>query len=226
MIPWRVAVFVLLGLVLAGGLAWYERSKPPSRTVALVAALAALAVAGRLAFAPIPNVQATTDIVLIAGYAVGGGPGFAVGALGALVSNLWLGQGPWTPWEMVGWGLVGLGGAGLAALTGRRLGRLGLAVACALAGLAYGALLDYSVMATSGGPQTLERYLAIAARGIPFNLAHAVGNFVLALAAGPALVRSSCVTEIGSSGHGAGSGWRRSRWPPSSRHPSARVRRG
>jgi squalene-hopene cyclase-like protein len=188
-IPWRIAVFVLLGLVLAGGLAWYERSKPPSRTVALVAALAALAVAGRLAFAPIPNVQATTDIVLITGYAVGGGPGFAVGALGALVSNVWLGQGPWTPWEMAGWGLVGVGGAALAALTGRRLGRLGLAVACALAGLAYGALLDYSVMATSGGPQTLERYLAISARGIPFNVAHAVGNFVLALAAGPALVR-------------------------------------
>jgi hypothetical protein len=185
---WRIATFVLLGLVLAGGFAWYERSRPPSRVVALVAALAALAVAGRLAFAPIPNVQATTDIVLIAGFAVGAGPGFAVGALGALISNLWLGQGPWTPWEMAGWGLVGLGGAALAGLTGRRLGRIGLAVACALAGLAYGALLDYSVMATAGGPQTLARYLAISARGVPFNVAHAAGNFALALAAGPALV--------------------------------------
>jgi energy-coupling factor transport system substrate-specific component len=185
---WRVVTFVLLGLVLAGGFAWYERSRPPSRVVALVAALAALAVAGRLAFAAIPNVQATTDIVLIAGYALGAGPGFAVGALGALISNLWLGQGPWTPWEMAGWGLVGLGGAALAALTGRRLGRIRLALACALAGLAYGALLDYSVMATAGGPQTLARYLAIAARGVPFNFAHAAGNFALALAAGPALV--------------------------------------
>jgi uncharacterized membrane protein len=185
---WRIATFVLLGLVLVGGFAWYERSRPPSRVVALVAALAALAVAGRLAFAPIPNVQATTDIVLIAGFAVGAGPGFAVGALGALISNLWLGQGPWTPWEMAGWGLVGLGGAALAGLTGRRLGRIGLAVACALAGLAYGALLDYSVMVTAGGPQTLARYLAISARGVPFNVAHAAGNFALALAAGPALV--------------------------------------
>jgi energy-coupling factor transport system substrate-specific component len=157
--------------------------------VALVAALAALAVAGRLAFPVIPNVQATTDIVLITGFAVGAGPGFAVGALGALISNLWLGQGPWTPWEMAGWGLVGLGGAALGALTRHRLGRIWLALACGLAGLASGALLDYSVMATAGGPQTLARYLAIAARGVPFNLAHAAGNFVLALAAGPALVR-------------------------------------
>lgn len=189
MIPWRIAIFVLLGLVLVGGFAWFERTRPGSRTIALVAALAALAVAGRLAFAAIPNVQATTDVVLIAGFAVGAAPGFAVGALGALISNLWLGQGPWTPWEMAGWGLVALAGAGLAALTGRRLGRVGIAVACGLAGLAYGALLDYSVMATSGGAQSLDRYLAIAARGVPFNLAHAAGNFVLALAAGPALVR-------------------------------------
>ena len=74
-------------------------------------------------------------------------------------------------------------------LTRRRLGRLGLAVACAVAGLAYGALLDLSVMVTYGGEQSLDRYLALSARGIPFNVAHAAGNFAIALAAGPALVR-------------------------------------
>ncbi|MDX6636777.1 MAG: energy-coupling factor transport system substrate-specific component [Solirubrobacterales bacterium] len=186
---WQVSSFVLLGAVLVGGFVWYERSRPSARMIALVAALAALAVAGRLVFAPIPNVQATTDIVLFTGFALGAAPGFAVGALGALVSNLWLGQGPWTPWEMAGWGLVGIAGAGLGALTARRLGRFGLAAAGAVAGLAYGALLDFSVMATAGGNLSLERYLAISARGVPFNVAHAVGNAVLALAAGPALVR-------------------------------------
>ncbi len=186
---WQLATFVLLALVLAGGFAWYERSRPPARLVALVAALSALAVAGRLVLAPIPNVVATTDIALITGYALGGAPGFAVGALAAPISNIWLGQGPWTPWEMAGWGLVGLGGAWVAAITGRRLGRLGLATVCGLAGFAYGALLDYSLMVTYGGEQSLDRYLALSARGIPFNVAHAVGNFVIALAAGPALVR-------------------------------------
>src|SRR5919202_2415428 len=90
---------------------------------------------------------------------------------------------------MAGWGLVGLGGAALARLTGRRLGRFGLARACGIAGLAYGALLDYSVMVGYGGEQSLDRYLAISARGVPFNVAHAAGNIALALAAGPALVR-------------------------------------
>ncbi len=186
---WQAAVFAGLGLIVVAGFWWYERSRPSARLVALVAALAALAIAGRLVLAPIPNVVATTDIVLITGYALGAGPGFAVGALAAPISNIWLGQGPWTAWEMAGWGLVGLGGAWLAVLTRRRLGRLGLATVCALAGFAYGALLDLSVMVTYGGEQSLDRYLALSARGLPFNVAHAAGNFVIALAAGPALVR-------------------------------------
>ena len=186
---WQAWAFAMLALVIAGGVAWYERSRPSSRMVALVAALAALAVAGRLILAPIPNVVATTDVALITGYALGGAPGFAVGALAAPVSNLWLGQGPWTPWQMAGWGMCGLLGAALARLSGRRAGRLGLACACALAGFAYGALLDLSVMVSYGGEQSLDRYLALSARGLPFNVAHAAGNFAIALAAGPALVR-------------------------------------
>ena len=186
---WQAAVLVGVALVIAGGFAWYERSRPPARLVALVAALAALAVAGRLALAPVPNLVATTDVALFTGYALGGAPGFAVGALAAPISNIWLGQGPWTVWQMAGWGLVGLAGAGLALLTRRRLGRLGLAIACGVAGLAYGALLDLSVMVGYGGEQSLDRYLALSARGIPFNVVHALGNFAIGLAAGPAVVR-------------------------------------
>ncbi len=186
---WQAAVVALLALVVAGGFAWYERSRPSARIVAAVAALAALGVAGRVVLAPVPNVVATTDVALLAGYALGGGPGFAVGALSGLVSNFWLGQGPWTPWQMAGWGLVGIAGAVLARASGREVGRWGLAAVAALAGLAYGALLDLSVMVQYGGEQSVDRYLALSARGIPFNVAHALGNAALMLAAGPAMVR-------------------------------------
>lgn len=185
---WELASFLILGAVLLAGFAWYERSRPPSQVVALVAALAALAVAGRLAFAAIPNVVATTDIVVFSGYALGAAPGFAVGALAGLVSNFWLGQGPWTPWQMAGWGLCGIGGAALA-LGGRRLGRVNLALACALAGVLYGALLNFSLMATYGGELSTQRFLALEVRAIPFDAAHAIGNAVFALLAGPAIVR-------------------------------------
>jgi energy-coupling factor transport system substrate-specific component len=186
---WQAAVIGVLALTLLGGFAWYERSRPPSQIIALVAALAAISVAGRVAFSPIPNVVPSTDITLIAGYTLGGAPGFAVGALTGLVSNFWLGQGPWTPWQMAGWGLTGIIGAGLAVATGRHMGRISLAAVCALAGFAYGALLDLSVMVGFGGEQSLDRYLAISARSLPFNIAHAAGNAALALVAGPALVR-------------------------------------
>ena len=186
---WQIATFAILAIVLVGGFVWYERSRPSARLLGLVAALAALAAAGRVALSPVPNVTPTTDIAILSGYSLGGPAGFVVGALAALVSNFWLGQGPWTPWQMAAWGLAGLAGAALAKATHRRLGRWGLALACAVAGLLYGALLDLSVMVTYGGEQSLERYLALSARGVPFNIAHAVGNAAFALAAGPAFVR-------------------------------------
>ncbi len=186
---WQPSVLLILALVLVSGLVWFERSRPTARIIAAVAAMAALGVAGRVMLAPLPNVVATTDVALLAGYTLGGPPGFAVGALSALISNFWLGQGPWTPWQMAGWGLVGVGGAALALFTGRRLGRWGLAAAAALAGLLYGALLDLSAMVNFGGEQSLDRYLALSARGIPFNILHAMGNAAIMLAAGPALVR-------------------------------------
>ncbi len=185
---WELASFLILAAVLIGGFAWYERSRPSSQVVALVAALAALAVAGRVAFAALPNVVATTDIVIFAGFALGPAPGFAVGALAGLVSNFWLGQGPWTPWQMAGWGMCGVLGAGLA-LVRPRANRFTLAAVCALAGVAYGALLNFSLMATYGGDLSLQRFLALESRAVPFDAAHAIGNAGLALVAGPAMVR-------------------------------------
>ncbi len=185
---WQLVSFLLLGAVILGGFAWYERSRPPSQVVALVAALAALAIAGRIAFAAFPNVKPTTDIVIFAGYALGPAPGFAVGALTALVSNFWFGQGPWTPWQMAGWGLCGVLGAALA-LGVRNAGRLSLAATCGLAGILYGALLNFSLMATYGGDLSLERFGVLAARAVPFDAAHVAGNIAFALIAGPAMVR-------------------------------------
>jgi energy-coupling factor transport system substrate-specific component len=189
-VTWQAASFAVLAIALAAGFAWYERAHPSSKVLALVATLAALAALGRVAFAPLPNVKPTTDIVLLSGFALGGAPGFAVGAVAALASNLVFGQGPWTPWQMGAWGLVGLVGAGLGAASGRRLGRLALALACGAAGLLYGAILDYSTWVTFAGTRTLGSYLAFSASSLSFNVAHAVGNVVFCLAFGPAFVRA------------------------------------
>ena len=185
---WQLVSFLILAAVLLGGFAWYERSRPPAQVVALVAALAALAIAGRIAFAAFPNVKPTTDIVIFAGYALGPAAGFAVGALAALVSNFWFGQGPWTPWQMAAWGLCGILGAALALGT-RNVGRLTLAAVCGLAAVGYGAILNFSLIATYGGELSWQRFWIFEGRAVPFEIAHAAGNIAFALIAGPAMVR-------------------------------------
>ena len=187
---WPVISLAVLCVALAAGFVWYERGHPSARVLALVGTLAALAVLGRIAFAPLPNVKPTTDIVLIAGYALGGAPGFVVGAASALVSNFFYGQGPWTPWQMAAWGGVGIAGALLARMTGRRLGRLPLALACAAAGLGYGFVLDVSTWVNFTGAEPSGSLGAVLVTAAPFDAAHAIGNFLFCLAFGPALVRA------------------------------------
>ncbi|HWE32934.1 MAG TPA: prenyltransferase/squalene oxidase repeat-containing protein [Solirubrobacteraceae bacterium] len=179
----------MLAVALAGGFAWYERAKPDARIVALVATLAAFAAIGRIAFAAFPNVKPTTDIVLIAGYALGGGPGFVVGAVAALTSNFFFGQGPWTPWQMAAWGVTGWIGAALALATAGRLRRVPLAIVCAVAGFAFAAAQDFGdwVNFSDHSFRALQAYVGT---GIGFDLIDAAGCVVFALAFGPWLLRS------------------------------------
>ncbi|MCL2492259.1 MAG: ECF transporter S component [Coriobacteriia bacterium] len=85
----------------------YEASRPGLRQIMPTVVLGSLAASGRILFAAIPNFKPVSAICILAGVVFGRRTGFMVGALGALVSNFFFGQGPWTPWQMYGWGLVG-----------------------------------------------------------------------------------------------------------------------
>lgn len=106
-----VVVLASIGIFFAS----YEASRPRLRDIMPTVVLAALAAAGRILFAPIPDFKPVSAIAIIAGVAFGRKSGFMVGALAALASNFFFGQGPWTPWQMYAWGLVGYG-AGLLAM--------------------------------------------------------------------------------------------------------------
>ena len=186
---WQLGAFAILAVALAGGFAGYERVRPDARVVALVGTLAAFAALGRIAFAAFPNVKPTTDIVLVSGYALGGGPGFAVGALSGLASNFFFGQGPWTPWQMAGWGATGVIGAGLAIVTARRIGRWPLALVCAAVGFAFTALQDVGDWVTYSDHSVAQLRVYVG-KGVGFDFVHAAGCLVFALAFGPALIRS------------------------------------
>lgn len=187
---WQLSSFLLLAAALLAGFAWYERSHPSARVLALVGTLAALAVLGRIAFAAIPNVKPTTDIVLLAGYVFGGAPGFAVGAVSGLASNFFFTQGPWTPWQMLAWGGVGIFGALLARVSGGRMGRIPLALACGLSGLAFGVVVNFGSVVTYGDVDLWPRYAAYQTVSLPWDVLHGVGNVVFFFVFGPALVRT------------------------------------
>ena len=171
---WQLAAFTILALALSAGFAWYERVRPDARIVAMVATLAALAALGRIAFAATPNVKPTTDIVLIAGYALGGAPGFAVGAIAGLTSNFFFGQGPWTPWQMAAWGATGLLGAGLAVATGRRIGRIPLALFCGIVGYGFAAFQDVGDW-VNYSDHSLAQLGVYVGKGTGFDFIHAAG---------------------------------------------------
>jgi energy-coupling factor transport system substrate-specific component len=195
-VSWQLGAFALLAIALGAGFAWYERVRPDTRIVALVGTLAAFAALGRIAFAAVPNVKPTTDIVLISGYALGGGPGFAVGALAGLTSNFFFGQGPWTPWQMAAWGATGVLGAALARLTEpplrsapRAIGRWPLAVVCFVAGFAFTAIQDVGDWVTYSDHSSAQLGIYVG-KGLGFDAIHAVGCLAFAVALGPALTRS------------------------------------
>lgn len=180
-----LSLLLVAGALIVAGAAWLESGPGSSKELVLIATLAAAAAAGRVLFAAIPNVQPVTVFAVVAGVALGPRAGATTGALAALVSNLYLGQGPYTPWQMLAWGGCGLLG-GLAAPLLRR--RVPLALTCFALGFAFDAFMDVWEW-LSFYPHTWQAFAALYARGIWFDAAHATGNLVLALAIGPELRR-------------------------------------
>ncbi len=104
-------------------------------------------------------------------------------------SNFMFGQGPYTPWQMAAWGMVGLIGAALGRLTRRRLGRLPLALACGLAALAATEVMNVYTWSI-GASHTLAAFLLIAgASALSFDLVDAGASFLFGLAFAPELAR-------------------------------------
>lgn len=180
-----LALLLVAAALIVAGAAWLESGPGSSKELVLIATLAAAAAAGRVLFAAVPNVQPVTVTAVVAGVALGPRAGMAVGGLAALVSNFYLGQGAYTPWQMLAWAGCGLVG-GLAAPLLRR--RVPLALTCFALGFAFDAFMDVWEW-LSFYPHTWQAFTALYLRGIWFDAAHAGGNFVLALVAGPELRR-------------------------------------
>lgn len=155
----------------------YQTRNVSVKEISLIATLSAISGAVRIPFAALPNLQPTTFLVIISGYVFGPIFGFMVGAVAALVSNSFLGHGPWTPWQMMAWGLAGLT-SGVLSKFMKKPSRFILSVFA----FAWGFLFDYIMNLWHWlflvYPLSLKSFIATYSTSFYFDLMHAIGNLL------------------------------------------------
>lgn len=179
-----ISVLVLLLAMTPFGF-MFERRKPDARVLIMISVLCAIAVAGRVAFFMLPQVKPMIAIVIISGIVLGGETGFLVGAMSGFVSNFFFGQGPWTPWQMFGLGMIGFV-AGLMFKEGR-LPRKTIPI-CLFGFLAtliiYGGIVNVGAALMWSADLNLRLLFTFFVTGFFFDLTHAIATvlflFVLA----------------------------------------------
>jgi len=167
----------------------FEGRKPQTRELVVVAVLSAIAVAGRTALFMLPQFKPVLALVIISGVALGGETGFLVGAVTMLVSNMLLGQGVWTPWQMFSAGVIGWLAGVLFRKGLLRRSPMALCVFGALATIVlYGGVMNLSSVLTSSVVLTPQAVLSYCITGFPMDCVHAAGTALfLWLAAEPML---------------------------------------
>lgn len=181
-----ISLLIILEIMLPFAIA-FEGRKPKAREVVLVSVLCALTVAGRLAFSPFPQFKPVLALIIISAVCLGGETGFLVGAVTGFVSNMFFGQGPWTPWQMFTMGIVGFTAGVLFKKGFLRKTKASLCIFGFLAALViYGGIMNpASVLMYQPNP-TLKMLLASYLPGLPVDLVHAVSTaFFLWFAAEP-----------------------------------------
>lgn len=157
----------------------FERRKPQARELIVISVLTAIAVAGRVAFFMVPQFKPVVAVVIIAGVCFGAESGFLVGAMTGFVSNFFFGQGPWTPWQMFCFGIIGFL-AGI--LFEKGLLQKSRKALCIYGGLTtffiYGGLINISSLLMSTPIVTMESLLAVYTAAVWFDLIHAAATVI------------------------------------------------
>lgn len=166
---------IMIACIMIPFFARFEWRHVSGREVVLLAMLAAIAAVGRVPFAGLPSVQPTSFIIIIAGLVFGAESGFIVGAVAAVVSNFFLGQGPWTPWQMYAWGMMGMT-AGLLRNTWWMKTLIGKSVFGFVWGYLFGWFMNMWIIVGNIEALSWEYFIGIYVSSIYFDLAHAVSN--------------------------------------------------
>ena len=183
-----IALLILMQTMLPFALIFEDR-KPQARELVTIAVLCALGVAGRAAFFMLPEFKPVVALVVISGVAFGGEAGFLVGAMTMLVSNVFFGQGIWTPWQMFSMGIIGFFAGVLFRKGLLRRSRASLCNFGILASvLIYGGIMNFASAVMWSRTVSYKIILTYYVTGLPIDLVRAASTaFFIWFAAEPML---------------------------------------
>ncbi|WP_371932672.1 ECF transporter S component [Bacillus carboniphilus] len=156
----------------------FERSTLNARAIVFISVLSGIAAISRVPFAAIPGVQPTSFVIIVSALVLGKESGFMIGAVAALVSNMFLGQGPWTPWQMFAWGMMGYF---FGALKGTKWiqSKAGLLISGFLWGFLFGWIMNlWFILAFYYEELTLKTFLLYFTGSALFDFYHAISNVI------------------------------------------------
>lgn len=158
----------------------FEGRKPSARELVMIAVLCAITIAGRSAFFMLPQIKPVIALVILSGISLGGETGFIVGAVTMLVSNIYFGQGSWTPWQMFAAGLIGF----ISGVFFQKKARIPSRMALSVYGfivtiLIYGGIMNFSSLILTHAPVNYATLTAFYVQGLPMDIIHALSTAVI-----------------------------------------------
>lgn len=163
----------------------FEGRRPKAREIALLAALCGIGILSRAVFFMLPQFKASAAVVILAGICFGSETGFLVGAGTMFASNIFFGQGPWTPWQMAAMGLLGAVAGVLYYARQKAPGRTRLALFGFFAVLLlYGGVMNPASVLMFQNHPTREMFVLAYLQGLPFDVIHGAATFLFLYFAG------------------------------------------
>jgi len=159
---------------------YFEKNDMGTKEIAIIATLSAFSAASRILFAPIPNVQPVTFLIALTGFVFGSYEGLLVGSTSAFLSNIFIGQGPWTPWQMFSWGIIGVI-SGLWGKRGKEVSALKFSIVCFLFGFMFDWIMNLWSLVSFVGSVNLKSIISVYVAGITFDILHGGSSFVFSI---------------------------------------------
>lgn len=183
---WGIGTFLLMLVVLGLMFYQFERGKITSKEISLIAILSGISAISRIPFAAIPGIQPSTFIIICTGFVFGPIAGFMVGATTALVSNIFLGQGPWTIFQMFAWGLVGMTSSVLSKF---KIHVTGLVLFGVIWGYLFGWIMNLWFWIAYIYPHNFSTFIFYMSTSIGFDTLHALGNAIFLILLGEKTIK-------------------------------------